>query len=140
MVRGVLKQNIYNVLEVGLRKFSMRMSERMCVCMCVYVYVRVCVCMCVCVCVYVRDHMILTNLISRIGVSSSSEELTSYSQDLMSCWRTTENLSNSADEHLGLAAMECNAEGEGERERERERRRERKTSSAVYYFPDHYHN
>ena len=43
----------------------------------------------------------------------------------MSCWRTTENLSKSAEELLGLAAMECSAKGEregrkGERGREGE--------------------
>ena len=42
----------------------------------------------------------------------------------MSCWRRTENLSRSAEEHLGLAAMEYNAEGGGD-QRERERGRER---------------
>ena len=53
--------------------------------------------------------LLCTNLISSNGVSSSSEELTSNSHDLIICWRTTENRSRSAKLHFGFAAMVCRA-------------------------------
>ena len=51
----------------------------------------------------------ITNLMSSIGVSSSSEELTLNSQNFIICERMTENRSKSEVEHFGFAAMDCNA-------------------------------